>query len=95
LLLWTISSKPYAMRALSFGLGQFFTEIYTRDDMPCLWKDVRTVRADYLVDDAVEYREAAKRYGLEARYIIVSPYGTKEDSPDPLAWARQVRNTLL
>jgi hypothetical protein len=78
-------------RALSFGLGQWFAETYSWDEVPSPWKDVRRIRADFLVDDSPHHRDAALKHGLGAEaYIVIPGYGSPEDSADPLAWARQV-----
>jgi hypothetical protein len=77
-------------RALSFGLGSWFAETYTWDELPGRWKDVRRIRADWLVDDSPHHREAAARHGLEAAYLVVPAYGSPEDTADPLGWVRQV-----
>lgn len=90
LCLWSVSSRRYVDKALSFGLRTWFTQTYSWDDMPVRWKDVRQVRADYLVDDSPHHREAARGWGLEAAYVVVPQYGSPEDADDPLAWVRQV-----
>lgn len=90
LCLWSVSSRRYVDKALSFGLRTWFTETYSWDELPVRWKDVRQIRADYLVDDSPHHREAARGLGLEAAYIVVPQYGSPEDADDPSAWVRQV-----
>jgi hypothetical protein len=90
LCLWSVSSRRYVDKALSFGLGTWFSETYSWDELPVRWKDVRQIRADYLVDDSPHHREAARGLGLESAYVVVSQYGSPEDAEDPLAWVRQV-----
>ena len=91
LCLWTVSSRRYVDRALSFGLGEWFEEVYSWDEMPVRWKDVRRIGVDFLVDDSPEHQDAARPFGLESAYIVVPPYGSPADAADPLQWARQVR----
>jgi hypothetical protein len=94
LVLWTVSSRSYVQKALSFGLGGFFGSCITWDDLPARWKDVRAVGVDYLVDDSDYHRQLAEPHGLASRYIIVPSYGTVEDECDPLAWAARVKSVL-
>lgn len=94
LCLWTVSSRAYLNKALSFGLGAFFTQTYSWDELPATWKDVRKIGAAYLIDDSPHHRERAAQYGLAARYIVVAAYGNREDFADSLLWARQVREVL-
>src|SRR5688572_31281486 len=51
LCLWSVSSRRYVDKALSFGLSQHFAATYSWDELPAPWKDVRRVDADFLVDD--------------------------------------------
>lgn len=90
LCLWSVSGRRYVDKALSFGLGGWFAETYSWDELPARWKDVRQIRADFLVDDSPHHREAAGALGLEAAYIVVPQYGSPEDAADPLAWVRLV-----
>jgi hypothetical protein len=90
LLLWSVSPRRYVDKALSFGLGRWFAESYSWDELPARWKDVRQVRADFLVDDSPYHREEAERLGLGAEYIVVPSYGSPEDIADPLGWVRLV-----
>ena len=90
LLLWSVSPRRYVDKALSFGLSRWFAESYSWDEAPAGWKDVRRVRADFLVDDSPHHREAAEALGLGSAYIVVPAYGSPEDVADPLGWARLV-----
>jgi hypothetical protein len=94
LCLWSVSSRQYVDKALSFGLEAWFTETYSWDELPVAWKDVRRIRADYLVDDSPHHREAARGLGLESAYIVVPQYGSPEDDAAPLAWVRQVEAAI-
>lgn len=94
LCLWSVSSRRYVNKALSFGLGQWFPETYSWDEVPARWKDVRQIGADFLVDDSPQHRESARALGLESRYIVVPQYGSPEDAADPLAWVRLVETVL-
>jgi hypothetical protein len=94
LLLWSVSPRRYLDKALSFGLRRWFSESYSWDELPVRWKDVRQVRADFLVDDSPYHREIAERFGLGAAYIVVPAYGSPEDSADPLGWVRLVESAL-
>jgi hypothetical protein len=90
LCLWSVSNRRYVDRALSFGLGAWFAETYSWDELPVRWKDVRRIRADFLVDDSPYHRSSARALGLESAYIVVPQYGSPEDDADPLLWVRQV-----
>ena len=94
LLLWSVSSRRYVDKALSFGLGHWFAESYSWDELPASWKDVRQLRVDFLVDDSPHHREKAERLGLEAFYIVVPAYGSPEDVADPLGWVRLIESTV-
>jgi hypothetical protein len=93
-LLWSVSSRRYVDKALSFGLGRWFAESYSWDEVPARWKDVRRVRADFLVDDSPHHREAAVPLGLGGAYIVVPAYGSPEDVADPLGWVRLVESSV-
>jgi NLI interacting factor-like phosphatase len=90
LLLWSVSPRRYVDKALSFGLGRWFAESHSWDEVPARWKDVRQLRADFLVDDSPHHRQAALPFGLGSAYIVVPAYGSPEDVADPLAWVRLV-----
>jgi hypothetical protein len=90
LLLWSVSPRRYVDKALSFGLGRWFGESHSWDEIPARWKDVRQLRIDWLVDDSPHHAQAAERFGLASRYIVVPAYGSPEDVADPLAWVRMV-----
>jgi hypothetical protein len=90
LCLWSVSSRNYVDKCLSFGLASWFSETYSWDEMPASWKDVRRIDADLLVDDSPHHREAAANCGLANRYVVVPLYGCPEDTADPLAWVRVV-----
>jgi hypothetical protein len=94
LLLWSVSPRRYVDKALSGGLSRWFKESYSWDELPARWKDVRQVRADFLVDDSPHHREVAERSGLEAAYIVVPAYGSPEDTADPLGWVRLVESAV-
>jgi hypothetical protein len=94
LCLWTVSSRRYVDKVLSFGLGGWFREVYTWDELATAWKDVRRIGADFLVDDSPHHREAARKHGLEEAYIVVSAYGGPEDAADPLGWVREIEAVL-
>src|SRR5689334_3772020 len=70
LLLWSVSPRRYVDKALSAGLARWFAESHSWDELPNHWKDVRQVRADFLVDDSPRHLEAADRLGLGAGYIV-------------------------
>jgi hypothetical protein len=95
LCLWSVSSRRYVDKALSFGLNKYFSEVYSGDEMTADWKDIRQIQADFLVDDSPHHREVATKHGLESAYIIVPAYGSPEDIDDPLKWVRQVEATVL
>jgi hypothetical protein len=94
LCLWSVSSRRYVDKALSFGLGEWFVESYSWDELPVPWKDVRQIRVDFLVDDSPHHRESARALGLESAYIVVPQYGSPEESADPLAWVCLVESAI-
>ena len=95
LLLWSVSSRRYLDKILAFGLGKHFAEVYSWDDIASEWKDVRRVRADFLVDDSSHHRENAAKFGLEKQYIVVPAYGSAEDATNALLWVRQIEQSIL
>ena len=90
LCLWSVSSRRYVDKALSFGLREHFAATYSWDELPVPWKDVRRIEVDFLVDDSPHHREAARAHGLEAAYVVVPQYGCPEDAADALAWVRLI-----
>jgi hypothetical protein len=90
LVLWSVSSRRYVDKALSFGLERWFGESHSWDEVQARWKDVRQLRADWLMDDSPNHLQVAERFGLASRYIVVPAYGSPEDTADPLAWVRLV-----
>ena len=94
LCLWSVSSRRYVDKALSFGLSRWFQKTFSWDDIAEPWKDVRRIGASFLVDDSPHHRGAARKHGLEAAYIVVPAYGSPEDTLDPLGWKAQVERTL-
>ena len=94
LVLWSVSPRRYVDKVLTFGLGRWFAESHSWDELPAQWKDVRRVQADLLVDDSPHHREAAERLGLAAAYVVVPAYGSPADVADPLAWVRLVETAV-
>lgn len=94
LVLWSVSPRRYVDKALSFRFGRWFAESYSWDEIPTRWKDVRQIRADFLVDDSPHHRQAAEEFGLAASYIVVPAYGSPEDTSDPLNWVRRIEDVL-
>lgn len=90
LCVWSVSARRYVDKALSFGLANWFSETYSWDEFPASWKDVRQIKADFLVDDSPVHLEAARKAGIESAYILVPQYGSPEDAQDPLRWIRLV-----
>jgi hypothetical protein len=82
-------------KVLSFGLGRWFRETYTWDELPGEWKDVRKIRAHYLVDDSPHHRQEAARHGLASAYIVVPGFGSPDDVADPTAWVRLVEEAVF
>jgi hypothetical protein len=95
LCLWSVSSRRYVDKALSFGLSRWFSEIYTWDELPVQWKDIRRIGADFLVDDSPHHAQEGARHGIVSGYIVVPGYGSPEDVVDPAAWVRLVEQAVL
>lgn len=94
LVLWSVSPRRYVDKALAAGLGRWFAESYSWDEVAAPWKDVRRIDADWLVDDSPHHRDAAAALGLAHRYAVVPAFGSPEDDADPLAWARLVEAAI-
>jgi hypothetical protein len=94
LVLWSVSGRHYLDRCLSFGLGEFFAETYSWDELPARWKDIRQIHADWLIDDSPHHREIAEEQGIADRYILVPIYGSVEDGNDPYGWVRLIEDAL-
>ena len=94
LCLWSVSNRRYLDKCLSFGLSAWFVETYSWDESPASWKDVRRIRADFLIDDSPHHREAAEKHGLADCYVVVPVYGSPEDLADPLAWVQLVERAV-
>jgi hypothetical protein len=94
LCLWSVSSRRYLDKVLSFGLSDWFAETYSWDELPASWKDVRRIAADFLIDDSPHHRAAAEKHGLADHYVVVPIYGSPEDVADPLAWVRLVEQAV-
>src|SRR5687767_4071799 len=60
--LWSVSSRRYVDKVLSFGLGKWFAETYSWDEMPAPWKDIRRIGVDFLVDDSPHHWETAQKH---------------------------------
>lgn len=95
LILWTVSRRTYVDKVLKYGLEKYFQTIYTWDELANLWKDVRQLEVEYLIDDDELHRTEAKLHGLESHYVIIPAYGGPIDSRDPFAWSAQIREILL
>ncbi|MBL8794016.1 MAG: hypothetical protein JNM56_08925 [Planctomycetia bacterium] len=94
LCLWTVSSRRYVEKVLGYGLGQWFREVWTWDELPVQWKDIRRIGANFLVDDSPHHREAARCHELADSYIVVPSYGSPEDVADPTGWVRLVESAV-
>ena len=94
LILWTVSSRRYVDQILSFGLNRFFHETYTWDDIATSWKDVRRIKADFLIDDSPHHYEEAVKNGISERYIVIEPFGSPKDFEKPLYWVEQIERVL-
>ena len=94
LCLWSVSPRRYLDKCLSFDLRRWFEESYSWDELPGSWKDIRRIRADFLIDDSPHHRAAAMKHGLEDGYVVVPMYGGPEDDADPLGWVRLVEEAV-
>jgi len=95
LVIWTVSKRTYLDKILKCGLGKYFGKTYSWDEISCNWKDIRRIKADYLIDDSPHHKTEASKFGLENFYIIVPAYGSIEDQNDPLLWVRLIQQILL
>ncbi len=90
LVIWSSSERSYLNRALNAGLGEYFEESYSWTELPLRWKDIRLIKAKYLVDDSDHHFLEAKKHGIEQGYIVVPAYGAPEDNADSLLWTKIV-----
>lgn len=95
LILWTVSSRSYVEKILAFGLKKYFSEIYCWEDISTSWKDVRRIRADFLIDDSPHHFEAAVKSGISERYIVIEAFGSVKDFENPLYWIEQIEEVLF
>ena len=90
LVLWTVSIRRYAEKALVYGLAEFFCEVYTWDEIPDTWKDVRRLGLEFLIDDSDHHKCQAEKHGIADRYIVVPVYGAPEDVAKPFLWIERI-----
>jgi hypothetical protein len=95
LVIWTVSKRSYLDKILKSGLEKYFQQTYSWDEIACNWKDIRRIKADYLIDDSSHHKEEAVKFGLGKFYIVIPPYGSIEDQNDPLLWVRLIEQVLL
>jgi hypothetical protein len=86
--------QVYVNKVLSYGLDQYFQETYSWDELPCRWKDIRTIKADCLIDDSPNHQECAKTYLLEQQYCVIHAYGSTTDNNNGRLWVEQIYNYL-
>lgn len=94
LVLWSVSPRVYVNKALEAGLSAYMSASYSWDEVPCSFKDIRKIGADWLVDDSAEYKQQAEASGIGGRYIQVPAIGSPEDRIEPSAWLFLVRQAL-
>lgn len=95
LILWSVSNRNYLNKVLSYGLGQYFSETYSWDEIASSWKDIRRIKADYLIDDSEHHCLEAEKHGLHPSYIIVPAFGCSRDVEAPLLWKQMIEVRLL
>lgn len=95
IILWTVSNRRYVEKILSFGLKEFFVETYSWDDISISWKDVRKIKADFLIDDSRHHFEEAVKNGIAKHYIVIEPFGSLKDFENPVYWIEQIEEVLF
>ncbi|MBI4850765.1 MAG: hypothetical protein HY819_02955 [Acidobacteria bacterium] len=95
IVIWTVSKRSYLDKILKSGLDKYFQQTYSWDEISCNWKDIRKIKADYLIDDSPHHKQEASKFALESFYILVPSYGSIEDQNDPLLWVRLIHQVLL
>jgi len=95
LILWTVSNRSYIEKILAFGLKKFFVETYSWNDISTNWKDVRRIKADFLIDDSTHHFEEAVKKGISEHYIVIEPFGSPKDVKNPLYWIEQIEEVLF
>lgn len=94
LILWSVSKCVYVNKVLSYGLNIYFSESYSWDDIPSIWKDIRKINLDFLIDDSPHHKVEAKNHNLEQHYIIVPAYRSKKDEDEPHLWIEVILSHL-
>lgn len=95
LIIWTVSSRRYLDKVLSYKLGKYFSETYSWDELQVNWKDVRKINADFLIDDSEGYKEQAQKHNISERYLVITAYGSQRDFEDSLIWVKEIEDFLL
>lgn len=95
LILWTVSNVNYVEKILAYGLNKYFSEIYCWEDISTTWKDVRRIKADFLIDDSPHHFENALQKGISEHYIVIEPFGSQKDFENPLYWIEQIEAVLI
>lgn len=95
LVLWTVSNRSYVEKILAFGLNKFFSEIYCWEDISTSWKDVRQIKADYLIDDSSHHFDEAIKNEISEKYIVIEPFGSIKDFENPFYWIEQIKKVLF
>lgn len=101
LILWTRRDKAFVknLNYTNADLVGVFAEVYTKKDIeliqdipgysPHSFKDVRLVKADFLVEAKPIYKAYAKSFGMDDKYLIVPDF-RKENYQEPSKWKVRV-----
>ncbi len=95
LVLWTVSPRRYANKALSFGMEGVFDEVLTWDELKSDPKDIRKANVAWLIDDSPHHQQAIQHSPVAHRYIVVPPIGSREDRQFPHRWRELIEAALL
>ena len=76
-------------------MKKYFSEIYCWEDISTSWKDVRRIKADFLIDDSSHHFEKALEKGISEQYIVIEPFGSPKDFENSLFWIKQIEEVLF
>lgn len=95
LVLWTLGDRVYVDKIFKVTLlKSYFSKTYSWNDFPQVWKDIRLINADFLIDDSLEHKIEANKFNLQNAYIVIPAFGSSEDNSDPTLWKKIIYEKL-
>ena len=65
------------------------------EDISTNWNDIRSIKADFLIDDSSHHFEEAEKKGISKHYIVIEPFGSTRDFENPVYWIQQIEEVLF